>query len=149
MKNNRGFTLIELLLVIAIMAILAATIVPNFIGFDSEAKVAATKSNLDTLQSRIMLFRAKTGRYPDSLGELTTTYYMDVGVKKPYLKKLPYEMVSAKDKKNNYIDASSLDPITNQGGWIYFFDIAEVKVNWNRPLDNKWGTYEGEIPSEW
>ena len=80
-----AFTMIELLIVISIIAILAASIIPNFIGFDSEARVAASKSNLDTLRSRVTLFRAKEGRYPATLDELVSRTYMDAGARKPYL----------------------------------------------------------------
>jgi len=41
-RTTQGaFTLLELLIVISIIAILAATIVPNFIGFDTQALASA------------------------------------------------------------------------------------------------------------
>jgi len=43
-RNIRGFTLLEILIVISILAILAMAVVPNFVGFDTEAKVAAIKN---------------------------------------------------------------------------------------------------------
>ncbi|MFH0925159.1 MAG: prepilin-type N-terminal cleavage/methylation domain-containing protein [bacterium] len=150
--QTKGFTLIELLLVLAIMGILMATVITNYIGFDVEARMSVSKSNLETIRTRIMLFRAKTGHYPESLEELTKTYYLDAGVKKPYLKEMPFERISPKDGRNSFIDASSQDhqaPITNEGGWVYLRDMAEVKINYNKPLDSKWEGYEGQIPSEW
>jgi type II secretory pathway pseudopilin PulG len=81
--------MIELLIVISIIAILAVAIIPNFIGFDTEARVAATKSNLDTLRTRITLYRAKEGVYPSSLDDLLTHTYVDAGVQKTYLQKIP------------------------------------------------------------
>lgn len=149
MRKN-GFTLIELLIVISIIAILAATIIPNFIGFDTEARITAAKTNLDTLRTRIILFRAKEARYPDSLQELLDTYYLDVGVRKAYLSKIPFEMVSKKSGNNEFIDiSSSEEPITREGGWVYYIDTAEVHINLDEPLDRKWGENEGQKPIDW
>lgn len=148
-SNSRGFTLIELLIVIAIISILAVAIIPNFIGFDTEARIAATKSNLDAIRTRITLFRAKEGKYPQSLGDLTTYFYLDAGVKKAYLKNLPKEMISSKKGNSTFEDAISGEPLSSDGGWTYFKDIAEVMIDVNIPLDSSWGDAEGEVPSKW
>lgn len=148
--NTRfGFTMIELLIVISIIAILAAAIIPNFIGFDAEAKVAATKSNLDTLRSRITLYRAKEGRYPEALDDLVNKAYMDAGVRKPYLAKIPSELISSTKGNNQHLMQRSDAALTNEGGWTYHTDTAEVLVNLNEPLDRSWGDYTGQKPSEW
>lgn len=147
--SRRGFTLIELLIVISIIAILAAAIIPNFIGFDAEAKVAATKSNLDTLRSRVTLFRAKEGRYPESLDELVEKTYVDAGVKRPYLKKIPPELVSGGKGNSEHTAKSSEDPLSGEGGWVYVTDTADVLINQEEPLDKGWGEYAGQTPSEW
>jgi len=149
MQNKKAFTLIELLIVITIIAILAATIIPNFVGFDTEARITATKTNLDSIRTRIVLFRAKEGRYPDSLEELLTTYYNDAGVQKPYLKSMPPEMLSDKKGNDAFIDIKSDEEMTNTGGWAYYTDMAEIKVNLSEPLDKKWGDYVDQKPSEW
>lgn len=147
---RKGFTLIELLIVIAIIAILAATITPNFVGFDTEARLTASRTNLDTLRTRITLFRAKEGRYPESLKELQTTSYLDVGVKKPYLDKMPTEMMSVKDGNNESVDLLSTEnPATRSGGWVYYKDTSEVRINLDKELDHRWGSYEGQRPIDW
>lgn len=144
-----GFTMIELLIVISIIAILAAAIIPNFIGFDTEARVAATKSNLDTLKTRVTLYRAKEGLYPTSLSDLLNRTYTDAGVQKPYLQRMPSEMISSKKGSSEHRAQRSDDPLTNEGGWIYQTDTAEVKINLDKPLDRSWGEYAGQKPNEW
>lgn len=149
-KRTNGFTLIELLIVISIIAILAATIIPNFIGFDTEARLTATKTNLDTLRTRIILFRAREGRYPDSLQELLDIQYFDVGVKRSYLNKIPPEMISSRTGNNEFIDITSTEePMTRDAGWVYYTDTASVHVNLDEPLGRKWGEYEGKRPIDW
>ena len=94
---RKGFTLLELLIVISIIAILAATVIPNFIGFDSEARLAATQTNLNTLRTRVSLFRTKEGRYPENIEELMVVSYNDLGIEKTYLDSIPVEFISSKE----------------------------------------------------
>src|SRR3989338_272538 len=149
MITKKAFTLLELLIVISIIAILAATIVPNFIGFDSEARISATMTNLNTLRTRIALFRAKEGEYPASLEDLLNKTYDDMGVQQPYLEKIPPEMLSAKSGNSAIQDLTGKDELPGDGGWVYIKDKAKIVVNIPEPLDSKWGKSKGEIPSEW
>ena len=147
--KNKGFTLLELLIVISIIAILAATLIPNFIGFDTEARLASTKTNLNSLRTRLSLFRAKEGKYPKDFNELLETTYNDVGIEKPYLEQIPVEFVSSSSGDNHVDNQVSTDPIPGDGGWVYLVDKAKLIVDWDKELDSKWSKAEGQKPSEW
>ena len=147
--NKKGFTLLELLIVISIIAILAATLIPNFIGFDTEARLASSKTNLNTLRTRLSLFRAKEGKYPKDFNELTQTTYNDLGIQKPYLDQIPVEFISSSSGDNSVDNLSSKDALPGDGGWVYLVDKAKLIVDWDKELDNKWGKSEGQKPSEW
>ncbi len=147
--KTKGFTLIEILVVVAIIAILALAIIPNYVGFDVDARVVTTKSNLSMIRNRISLYRAKEGNYPTSLKDLLGKKYMDAGVDKPYLKQMPTELISDKKGVSTFHDQASSKPLSNVGGWIYWTDKADVVINHNQALDKKWESYAGEKPSEW
>lgn len=50
LKSRTGFTLIELMIVVAIIGILAAIAIPNFLTFRLKAKISEAKSNLGSIR---------------------------------------------------------------------------------------------------
>ena len=51
MKLKKGFTLVEIMIVVAIIAILAAVAIPNFIRYRKTAQMNACISNLKQIQA--------------------------------------------------------------------------------------------------
>lgn len=49
MKNKKAFTLIELMIVVAIIGILAAIAIPDFLRFQAKAKQSESKQNLGAI----------------------------------------------------------------------------------------------------
>ncbi len=65
-KRNRpwmGFTLIELLIVVAIIAILAAIAVPNFIEAQTRSKVSRTIADMRSVVTAMKSYRVDHNRY--------------------------------------------------------------------------------------
>jgi len=82
--QKTGFTLIELMLVVIIIGILAAMVVPNFVGRSEQARVAACKADIATIGLALDLYEMDNGQYPSELANLRNT----TGGKN-YLKKDP------------------------------------------------------------
>ena len=66
--NSQGFTLIELMIVIAIIGILAAIAIPNFIAYRNKAFCSAAESDANHIASAIADYFAVPSRVnaPDS-----------------------------------------------------------------------------------
>lgn len=64
MKKLRGFTLIELLIVVAIIAILAAIAVPNFLEAQTRSKVSRVRSDHRSLATAIETYYIDQNEYP-------------------------------------------------------------------------------------
>ncbi len=81
MNRRSGFTLIEVLIVVVIMAVLAATVIPQFSNSAKDAKEGALKFNIHTLRSQIELYKTHhLGAYPTDETTITNqlTKYTDV-----------------------------------------------------------------------
>ncbi|HPA46046.1 MAG TPA: prepilin-type N-terminal cleavage/methylation domain-containing protein [bacterium] len=63
--NKRGFTLIELLIVVAIIGILAAIAVPNFMNARLKAKVSKAYSDIKAISMANEMYRMDNGSYPN------------------------------------------------------------------------------------
>jgi general secretion pathway protein G len=89
-KESNGFTLIELLIVMVIIGLLAAFVVPKFIGRIGESKQITTKAQIELLSTALEMYRLDTGKYPpqgEGLKALINKSGEVNNWKGPYLKK--------------------------------------------------------------
>lgn len=62
--TKHGFTLIELLIVVAIIAILAAIAIPNFLAAQVRSKVSRAKADIRTIATGLESYRTDNDNYP-------------------------------------------------------------------------------------
>jgi type IV pilus assembly protein PilA len=84
-KSQKGFTLIELMIVVAIIGILAAIAIPNFIRFQLKAKTSEGKVNVAAIRTSEEAYFSEFGAYvdgtvsPTNFGGTTKTAFSDNG----------------------------------------------------------------------
>jgi type IV pilus assembly protein PilA len=72
MRGDRGFTLIELMIVVVIIGVLVSIGLPQYNNMTNQAKVAAVKNNMHTVQVTVEDFATRNnGTYPPNAGALT------------------------------------------------------------------------------
>ena len=85
-NNQKGFTLIELMIVVAIIGILAAIAIPNFLNYQLKSKTAEAKTNIGAIRTSQDSFKAENGAYhtctasPAAGGTNTKTTWLAAGV---------------------------------------------------------------------
>ncbi len=141
MKTNRktGFTLVEVLIVVVIMAVLAATIIPQFSDSTKDAKESTIKFNLHTLRSQIQLYKSQhDGKVPSLTSPTLLTELINktdltgaVGtgsthVYGPYIAEIPVNPFSG---LNTVKAATSSSGADGSSGWLYNAATGEIWVD--------------------
>jgi len=66
MKRQLGFTLLEMMVVVAIIAILAGILIPNFTRARAQAATSACMSNEKTIATALELYYTDNQKYPNA-----------------------------------------------------------------------------------
>lgn len=135
-KQQSGFTLIEIMVVVAILAILGATVVPLIMDRPNEARVVKAKQDIRAIEAALDLYKLDNFNYPSTDQGLESLVsapedaqnWKDGG----YLKKLPKDpwgrdYLYLSPGENGAIDIYSLGADGADGGDSFNADIG----NWN------------------
>lgn len=138
MKTKKGFTLIELMLVVIIIGVLVSMVVPRLVGRSEEARVAASKADINAnISVAFDLYELDNGKYPtteEGLMALLAKPASAVKWKGPYLKKEPIDPWGRKylyrfpgDHASDY-DLYSYGPDGIEGGGNDVTNWEEAKM---------------------
>lgn len=137
-KHRDAFTLIEVLIVVVIMAVLAATIIPQFASSTKDAQESTAKFNLHTLKSQIELYKAHhLGSAPaladSTLASLTsaskadgTTGTGDDFPYGPYVDAIPTNPIVG---NNTVVGGGGTAVVAGGAGWQYQATTGKVWSN--------------------
>lgn len=123
-KRDKAFTLIELLIVVAIIGILAAIAVPNFMNAQIRAKIARCQSDMKALSSAFGMYDLDNNSYPFFGGTNWYSIYIYPALTHPiaYMSSIP---------KDGFISNEHKDTIHRyDGGHMDFYpgwNIKEMK----------------------
>ncbi len=137
--RSRGFTLIEIMIVVAILAILAATVVPTILDRPNDARVVKAKQDIRAIEAALDLYKLDNFDYPTTDQGLEALVAPPTTPPEPkswkasgYLKNLPkdpwgneYQFLSPGE--NGVVDIYSLGSDAQPGGESYAADIG----NWD------------------
>lgn len=110
-----GFTLMEVLLVLGILLVLAAIAVPNYLAYQREGMIDATRLTIAGFESALKLYAAEhEGEYPEGSrddvvrlllnpddGELPASPYLEKPPVDAWDQRLFYEYPNTKDRNAN------------------------------------------------
>ena len=137
--SRSGFTLIEALIVFVIMAVLAATIIPQFLASTDDAKNSTLQFNLHTLRSQIEFYKIHHSSYPAisgaALPQLTSSTNADgtigTGESFPFGPYIAGDLPSNPFNGDNSVVAGTdgTARVGTTGGWQYNATTGDVWPN--------------------
>jgi len=148
-EPKRGFTLIELLIVVAIIAILAAIAVPNFLEAQSRAKISRVKTDIRTISVALEAYAVDHNAYPILRGYLTAwpTSIDRGGIALAYDLTTPIAYLASVLLKDPFIPEIGYDqfgdvPNLQEAQGTVSRTISYLNITYFRTVNNRWGPCE-------
>ena len=137
--RRNAFTLIEVLIVVVIMAVLAATVIPQFTASHNTAKENSLLFNTHTLRTQIELYKMQhTGNYPaitaSDLPQLTSSTNasgtIGTGATFPYGPYLIGDFpMNPFNNSNTIVAGTGAAVVAGGDGWQYDVSTGDIWPN--------------------
>ncbi len=126
MNNRKGFTLIELLIVVAIIGILAAIAVPNFLNAQTRAKVARAISDIRSLDVAIREYLVDNNLYPVRSGWMDERY-IPLTTPVSYMSSIPLDPFNPNPTDTSSGPKDSSNRLGNYDYWTRYWANGSTK----------------------
>lgn len=114
-SQPKGFTLIELLIVVAIIGILAAIAVPNFLNARLRAQIAKVEADAKAVATALESYKIDNNNYPvDATNRVPTGLYM-LTTPVAYIATLPRDPLMSLEDRSRPIDQTPNGPFFAMG----------------------------------
>lgn len=122
MNRNQAFTLIELLIVVAIIGILAAIAVPNFLNASMRAQIARMETDLKALGDALLMYRIDNKNYFAQMGGNPAAELRRLTTPVSYISSIPQDPYREGSKKYQSVtynyDYSAYGPDRAKTDWL-------------------------------
>lgn len=126
-KTNRAFTLVEILIVVVILGILAAIVVPSFIGAVEEASVGTTQSELEKLRRAVDVYQVRNGNSLPAVAAGDGTWGDLIAGDGAYLKEAPVNPYIGGTNQQVIVLSNAPDAaFQTVHAWVYNSTTGEV-----------------------
>ena len=134
---KRGFTLIELMIVVAIIGILAAIAIPNFIKFQAKSKQSEAKNNLKAM------FTAERSQYQEYDSYLTNVGVLGFAPERG--NRYWYSLGGGGTNQNRALATATIIPATDSGMSVDLFKYPTALAN---PVASPIGAFISQAGNE-
>lgn len=134
--RKHAFTLIELLIVVAIIAILAAIAVPNFLEAQVRSKVSRTKADMRSLATALEAYLVDNNRYPLNLVGSKATGVAQIGncasLSTPVAYMSSTRLLDPFSPNKNIFGSAYMSGVIYFPPYTYFYQNFEQGSGWMR-----------------
>ncbi len=124
---RKAFTLVEILIVVVILGILAAIVVPQFVGAVEESAITTTQSELQKLRRAVEVFQVRNENALPSVTAGDGTWGDLIANSGEYLKEAPINPYVGGPNNQQIVIAATPDAAyQTTHGWVYNSATGEI-----------------------